>query len=53
MLRPVPVKRLFEAAWLALLSVGCAGGFTFLIIASKLDKLEEWYDKRNAKEDGG
>lgn len=39
------VSRLFSAAWLVLLSAGCAGGLTFMIIATGLDRIEAWADK--------
>lgn len=35
------VKRIFSAAWIALLTTGAAGGFTFLVVASGLTHAED------------
>lgn len=41
----VALSRLFSAAWIMLLSGGCAGGLAFLALATALDRAEHWADK--------
>lgn len=40
------IKGLLTAAWVALLTAGCAGGFTFLVAASAVVELEKWCERR-------
>jgi hypothetical protein len=40
------VKHLINAAWIALLTAGCAGGFTFVVVAGAIMKTEDWLEQR-------
>ncbi len=39
------VRHLFDAAWAVLLTGGCLGGLTFLVLATTLDRVEVCAEK--------